>query len=85
MSSQPGEPVSRKKRRIESTTLINKSDSSKSNWMGQKKLGCSIEEKRQLVEPDFQPISVQRQCELLGLARASYYYQNVGESADNCA
>jgi putative transposase len=26
---------------------------------------------------------VQRQCELLGLARASYYYQNVGASADN--
>ncbi len=24
-----------------------------------------------------------RQCALLGLARASYYYQNVGESADN--
>ena len=41
------------------------------------------EEKRQLVEPDFQGISVQRHCELLGLARASYYYQNVGESADN--
>jgi putative transposase len=26
---------------------------------------------------------VQRQCELLGLARASYYYESVGESAEN--
>lgn len=35
----------------------------------------SIEQKRQLVEPAHPELSVRRQCELLGLNRASYYYQ----------
>lgn len=35
----------------------------------------SIEQKRYLVEPQHPELSVRRQCELLGLARASYYYQ----------
>ncbi|GAK61078.1 transposase [Candidatus Vecturithrix granuli] len=30
-------------------------------------------------------ILIQRQCELLGLSRASYYYQTQGESAENLA
>jgi putative transposase len=36
-----------------------------------------------VIEPALSQISVQRQCELLGLARASYYYEPVGESAEN--
>jgi putative transposase len=35
------------------------------------------------VEPDHPALSVARQCELLGLCRASYYYRPAGESAQN--
>jgi putative transposase len=38
---------------------------------------------RLLVEPDHPELSVRRQCQLLGLARSSLYYQGVPESADN--
>ena len=43
----------------------------------------SLEARRQLVEPDPAPISVRRQCQLLGLNRASYYYQAASESPLN--
>ena len=33
----------------------------------------SVKEKRGLVEPDHPKLSVQRQCDLIGLSRASYY------------
>jgi putative transposase len=36
-----------------------------------------------LVEPENSLISVARQCELLGLARSSYYYEAVPESLEN--
>jgi putative transposase len=36
-----------------------------------------------LIEPACTAISIARQCELVGLARSSYYYQTVGESKDN--
>jgi putative transposase len=39
--------------------------------------------KRKLVEPDHPHISIERQCELLGLPRATYYYHANGESAEN--
>lgn len=35
----------------------------------------SVEQKRQLVETTHLDLSIRRQCELLGLNRASYYYQ----------
>jgi len=35
------------------------------------------------MEPDHPALSVARQCELVGLARASYYYRPVGESAED--
>jgi putative transposase len=35
----------------------------------------SVEQKRALVEPDHPNLSIRRQCALLGLNRASYYYQ----------
>jgi putative transposase len=37
----------------------------------------SIEQKRLQVEPDHPHLSIVRQCELLGLARSSYYYEPV--------
>jgi putative transposase len=47
-----------------------------------KNLGLSISRKRGLVECDSQ-ISILRQCELLGLARSSYYVQPASESEYN--
>jgi len=35
------------------------------------------------MEPAHAAISLQRQCELIGLARASYYYPSTKESAEN--
>lgn len=40
-------------------------------------------EKRQLIEPGHEQLSIRRQCELLGLNRASYYYQAATESELN--
>ena len=42
-----------------------------------------MEEKRALIEREQPGISVARQCELVGLARSSYYYQPVPESEEN--
>ena len=38
---------------------------------------------RALIEPNHLELSLRRQCELLGLARATYYYQPAGESELN--
>ena len=42
----------------------------------------STQQKCGLIDPA-DGLSVQRQCQLLGLARSSYYYQPLGESAEN--
>ena len=42
-----------------------------------------MEEKRALIEPEHPTIRLARQCELVGLARSSYYYQPVPESEEN--
>ena len=34
-----------------------------------------IEAKRSLVEPEHERLSIARQCELLGMSRAAYYYE----------
>src|SRR5690606_28725646 len=39
--------------------------------------------KRALVDRSHSEFSVRRQCELLGLARSSYYHQSRGESEEN--
>ena len=36
-----------------------------------------------MIEPEHSEITVAEQCELLGLARSSYYYQPTGESEEN--
>lgn len=52
--------------------------------MAQKKsIVQAVEQKRQLVEPGHSQISIRRQCDLLGLNRASYYYQAASESPLN--
>lgn len=42
-----------------------------------------MEEKRALIKPEHPTISLARQCELIGLARSSYYYQPVPENEEN--
>jgi putative transposase len=42
-----------------------------------------VEEKRALIEPEHPTLSLARQCELVGLARSSYYYQPMAESEEN--
>jgi putative transposase len=42
-----------------------------------------VEEKRALIQPEHPAISIARQCELLDLARSSYYYQRMPESEEN--
>ena len=51
-------------------------------WL-KKKLPRSPEVKRQCVDPDHDLLSVSRQCQLLGLARSSWYYEPLGESEEN--
>jgi putative transposase len=36
-----------------------------------------------VIEPDHGELSIRRQCELLGLARGSWYYEPAGETAEN--
>ncbi|MBU1558964.1 MAG: IS3 family transposase [Gammaproteobacteria bacterium] len=44
-------------------------------WLKKKSLNCSVKEKRKQIEPAYSDISIHRQCELLGVSRASYYYK----------
>jgi len=46
-------------------------------------LDYSLEKKRELVEPEHPGLSIQRQCELLGLSRSCYYHNPKGESEEN--
>jgi putative transposase len=52
------------------------------DWL-EKNQNHSIEEKRALIEPDHPEFSIVQQCELLGLARSSYYDQPVPESEEH--
>jgi putative transposase len=51
-------------------------------WV-KKKLACSDEDRRSWIEPEHPAISVRRQCALLGVSRASLYYEPVEESQEN--
>jgi putative transposase len=46
-------------------------------------MSCSLELRRSWIQPHHQHLSVRHQCALLGLVRASYYYQAEAESAEN--
>ena len=43
----------------------------------------SLAEKRALVEPDHETLSISRQCELLSISRSRFYYRPTGETAEN--
>ncbi len=54
--------------------------------LAQKKITDELAwDRRRLIDPAHSQLSISQQCDLLGLARSSYYYQPVGESADNLA
>ena len=53
--------------------------------MVEKKLPRSAAVKRRCIDPQHQHLSVSRQCELVGLARSSWYYESAGESPENLA
>lgn len=46
-------------------------------------MSCSLEQRRIWITPKHPELSVRRQCQLLGLAPASYYYQAEPESPEN--
>jgi putative transposase len=43
----------------------------------------SVDARRALIEPTHDALSLRRQCELLGLARGSWYYEPAGETKQN--
>jgi putative transposase len=45
----------------------------------------SVERRRHLVDADHHALSIVRQCELLSMSRSGFYYQPVGETAENLA
>jgi putative transposase len=54
------------------------------NWTGLKKnLAYDTNQKRACIEVAHSSISIERQCELLGLARSSYYYEPCPENEEN--
>ena len=46
-------------------------------------MNCSLDLRRSWIQPQHSKLSVRRQCALLGLATASYYYQALPESDQN--
>jgi putative transposase len=46
-------------------------------------MSCSLEQRRTWINPTHSRLSVRRQCQLLGLAPATYYYQAEPESPEN--
>ena len=50
-----------------------------------KSLAKPLSQKRELIEVGYEQISIRRQGELIGLNRASYYYEPAGESELNLA
>ena len=53
------------------------------DWV--KKLPGSVDMKRQWVVPGHPHLSIRRQCELLGLGRATWYYQPATASTETLA
>ena len=48
-----------------------------------KELASSIEDRRRWINPKHRRLTIQQQCDLLGVPRSSYYYQPRPESAEN--
>ena len=45
----------------------------------------SLEQRRHLIDPGHPTLSVVRQCRLVAINRSGFYYQPVGETAENVA
>ena len=45
----------------------------------------SIEQRRALIDPDHEQLSIGRQCDLVSISRSSFYYQPVPEADENLA
>jgi putative transposase len=45
-------------------------------WLEKKLKSLGLSDKKQLIEPKLDSLSLTQQCALLGLNRSSYYYQN---------
>jgi len=52
------------------------------DWL-KNKLAYSTDERRLLVDPALEEISIRRQCQLLGISRSGFYYVPAGESEEN--
>ncbi|MBM3848562.1 MAG: IS3 family transposase [Verrucomicrobia bacterium] len=52
-------------------------------WLKKKLANSSVDARRRMIEPEHPSLPITRQCELLGLARASYYHQPEPESDEN--
>src|SRR6266576_3586393 len=54
------------------------------SWtFSKKELASSIEDRRRWIDPQHPHLSVQQQCELLGVTRSTYYHRPRPESAEN--
>nr|VFK28996.1 MAG: hypothetical protein BECKMB1821G_GA0114241_104412 [Candidatus Kentron sp. MB]VFK29564.1 MAG: hypothetical protein BECKMB1821I_GA0114274_101062 [Candidatus Kentron sp. MB]VFK74834.1 MAG: hypothetical protein BECKMB1821H_GA0114242_101062 [Candidatus Kentron sp. MB] len=76
MPSSVSQTVKRRSERPSPSGHTGRSGSCKWNWTGSKKdlaSRLSLEEKRQRIKLAHPGLSIQRQCDLLGLSRASYY------------
>src|SRR5207244_9124712 len=79
-AARPPRPTPRPRR----PSCSSRSAASRWSWSGsKKKSGRSPERLRPLVEPDHPELSVRRQCALLGLSRASWYYEPAAEAAED--
>src|SRR6476659_4334226 len=59
---------------------------SRQSWTGsKKKQSANLTEKRSWIERGHPEVSIRRQCELLGLNRASWYLRPAADSAENLA
>jgi putative transposase len=60
-------------------------DSSKWRWTGCEKRESPLAEQRAPIESAHPHLSIARQCDLLGIARSSWYYDPKGETWENLA
>ncbi|MBW1821396.1 MAG: IS3 family transposase [Deltaproteobacteria bacterium] len=53
------------------------------DWLKKKSLTCSVDLKRQCIDPSHSRIPITRQCDLLGIGRSGYYYQSTRDDSYN--
>jgi hypothetical protein len=60
---------------IDGTTPLTGQQKVELDWL-KKNCNLTLKQKRLSIEPDYQQLSIVRQCELLGLAKSSLYYSS---------